>query len=199
MPASTVQRCGDDEEHHLQRLVTYRKYRRSVGIGNVFEKASLIVQGEPPSRKMQKKEKTIGLAPLSLDLVLMRLLCPPKRLPFVRSQSPVLPAAQLCADAGTSACRGSWGQARQSMEWVLPSQDPSCHPNASAIASSPIPGQIPNIWVGEERAEAGAGGTRWSRQHEVVLKAMHFGFACQEKVPLDEAALHKSDNWNEPS
>ncbi|KAF8157471.1 hypothetical protein K438DRAFT_1986595 [Mycena galopus ATCC 62051] len=27
MPA--VQRCGDDEERHLRRLATYRKYRRS--------------------------------------------------------------------------------------------------------------------------------------------------------------------------
>jgi hypothetical protein len=29
MPASANQRCGDDEERHLRRLATYRRYRRT--------------------------------------------------------------------------------------------------------------------------------------------------------------------------
>ncbi|KAJ7605672.1 hypothetical protein DFH06DRAFT_1150412 [Mycena polygramma] len=29
MPASAIQRCGDDEERRLRRLATYRKYRRA--------------------------------------------------------------------------------------------------------------------------------------------------------------------------
>ncbi|KAJ7846765.1 hypothetical protein B0H13DRAFT_2362813 [Mycena leptocephala] len=29
MPTSALQHCGDDEEHHLRRLATYRKYHRS--------------------------------------------------------------------------------------------------------------------------------------------------------------------------
>ncbi|KAJ7920725.1 hypothetical protein B0H13DRAFT_2319005 [Mycena leptocephala] len=29
MPASALQRCGDDEERKLRRLATYRKYRRT--------------------------------------------------------------------------------------------------------------------------------------------------------------------------
>ncbi|KAJ7920720.1 hypothetical protein B0H13DRAFT_1867224 [Mycena leptocephala] len=30
MPSSALQKCGDDEERHLRRLATYRKYRRNL-------------------------------------------------------------------------------------------------------------------------------------------------------------------------
>lgn len=34
MPASALQKCGDDEERYLRRLATYRKYRRSCVSGH---------------------------------------------------------------------------------------------------------------------------------------------------------------------
>jgi hypothetical protein len=59
MPASALQKCGDDEERHLRRLATYRKYRRKLVLVGIAHWLSALTKGTAIRKSAATKPENV--------------------------------------------------------------------------------------------------------------------------------------------